>query len=192
MFTNRLSAATRAAIAVLLFCLAAVGWAAREAPKRAALTPVQAQAVILAVEDEIYDFGYQKNFYQVAAQSAPGVTRLPLYIRPSLENGEGAVIYKLMPYGEVLRAFHLDKNGLAVLEGDPEGGFPPTQPNLLTVYLDDREVCQRKREWSELHFEVFDSPSAERVKEARERQTQRVGYSIREVPPREDRKYPPQ
>jgi hypothetical protein len=74
---------------------------------------------------------------------------LLLYIQPVLKDGEGAVIYKLMPHGEVIRNFHLNMDGLAILEGAPDSGFPPTHPNILTLYMDDDEVCRRKHEWGE-------------------------------------------
>jgi hypothetical protein len=143
------------------------------------------------VQDEIYDFGYQKQFYEVGPEPASGVTRVPLYIQPRLKDGEGTVIYKLMPYGEVIRNFHFNKDGLAVLEGAPDGGFPPTQPNTLTLYMDDDDVCRWKHEWVRAHFDILDTPPPQRVSEASERQEQRVGYSAREAPPKELRKFPP-
>jgi hypothetical protein len=161
---------------------------AQKAAVPTTLSGAQIQAVILAIEDEIYDFGYQKQFYEVGPESAPGVTRLPLYIQPALTGGEGTVVYKLMPHGEVIRNFHLSKDGLAILEGAADSGFPPTQPNTLTMYLDDDEVCRRKHEWVREHFDILDAPAPERIKEAGERQKRRVGYSAREAPPKDERK----
>jgi len=162
-------------------------------PRAAVLTPLsrpQIEAVILAVEDEIYDFGYQKDFYEVGHEYRPGVTRLPLYIQPGLQGGEGTVIYKLLPHGEVIRNFHLNKDGLAVLEGAPDSGFPPTQPNTLTLYMDDDDVCRRKHEWLKERFDILDAPSRDRIREAGERQKRRVGYSAGEAPPKDQRKSP--
>ena len=151
----------------------------------------EARAVILAVEDEVYDRGYQKRFYMVGPEVSRGVTRLPLYIQPTVKKDGGTAIYKLMPYGEVLRGFHFSKDGLAVLEGDPDGGFPPTDPDVLTLYLDDDDVCRWKHTWKKYFFEIIDSPSAERIQEAVARQKQRVGYSYPEMPPKEQRRFPP-
>jgi hypothetical protein len=149
------------------------------------------QAVILAVEDEVYDFDYQKQFWEVGPEPTRGTTRLPVYIQPALKDGEGAVIYKLMPYGEVILDIHFNKEGLAVLEGEADGGFRPTQPNMLTVYLDDDDVCRWKHDWLREHFDIMDAPPPERIRDASQRQKQRVGYSAREGPPKELRKFPP-
>ena len=185
--------AALAPIKLFLACLcacSAMGFT-QKAAVPATLSRVQIQAVILAVEDEVYDFSYQKEFYEVGREAGPGVTRLPLYIQPRLKDGEGAVIYKLMPHGEVIRNFHFNKDGLAILEGAPDSGFPPTHPNILTLYMDDDEVCRLKHEWEREYFEILDAPAAERVSEAGERQKKRVGYSAREAPPKDMRKSPP-
>lgn len=133
----------------------------------------------------------RSSFTKLGTSLRQGATRLALYIQPALRNGEGAVIYKLMPHGEVIRNFHLGKDGLAVLEGTADSGFPPTQPNTLTLYLDDDEVCRRKHEWLREHFDILDAPTPERITEAGERQKQRVGYSAREAPPKDLRNLPP-
>lgn len=184
-----------ALILLLIFCAGSFRTAkgfTQEARRASLLSPAQVRAVVLAVEDEIYDYGYQKSFQMVGKQAVPGVTRLPLYMRPTLTHGEGAVIYKLMPLGEVVRDFHFDKNGLAVLEGDPSSHFPPTQPNTLTLYMDDDDVCRWKRTWSKQYFEILDSPPVQRVKVASDRQIHRVGFSAAQSPPASDRKSPPQ
>ncbi len=181
----------RPTVLVVFFWIFVAAGFAREPRRNGNLGESQVHAVILAVQDEIYDFGYQKQFYVVGTESTRGVTRVPLYIQPRLKHGEGTVIYKLMPYGEVIRNFHFNKDGLAVLEGAADGGFPPTQPNTLTLYMDDDDVCRWKHEWVRAHFDILDTPPAERLGEASERQKQRVGYSAREAPPKELRKFPP-
>lgn len=155
------------------------------------ITSAQVRAVGQAIEDEIYDRGLQKHSYMVGPEIRPGVTQLPYYVRPTLKGGEGGVIYKLMPYGEVIRGFYFKPNGLAVLDGDPDSGFPPTDPDMLTLYLDDDQVCNWKHTWLRLHFEVIDNPSAERSSQAAMRQKERVGYSYREMPRKEQRMVPP-
>jgi len=181
----------RPALVVMFFCLVAAAGSAQRAHEGETLTASQILAVILAVEDEIYDFGFQKQFYEVGPEPARGVTRVPLYIQPRLKDGEGTVIYKLMPYGEVIRSYHFNKDGLAVLEGEADGGFPPTQPNTLTLYMDDDDVCRWKQRWVRQHFDILDTPPPERIGEAGERQKRRVGYSAREAPPKAGRKFPP-
>jgi hypothetical protein len=144
----------------------------------------EAKAVIQAVEDEIYDYGYQKHFYQMGENlsrppSSPR-TRIWIYIEPEvdLQERSGRVIYKLMPYGEVLRDFTIGKDGLVVLNGNPQNGFPQTQESSTkTVYIDDEEVCQMKRDWLKRFFVVEDSPTQEVVQEAIRRQKLRTGFS---------------
>lgn len=182
---------TGAATLVALFSIALAWPRIGNRTASTQLSDAQVKAVVLAVEDEVYDFGYEKHFDLVGPAPRPGVTRLPVYITPTLHDGEGKVIYKLMPYGEVIRGFHFGKRGLAVLEGAPDSGFRPTEPNLLTVYLDDDDVCRWKHEWLRRYFEIMDVPPRELVKEAGERQKQRVGYSAQEVPPASQRKLQP-
>ena len=144
----------------------------------------EVKAVIQSVEDEIYDYGYQKQFYHmgedVATSPSAPHTRMRIYIEPEAdaEYREGRVIYKLMPYGEVLRDFVIRKNGLVALDGNPQNGFPPTQEtSTKTVYMDDDEVCQMKHDWLKSFFVVDDSPSPERIQEAAHRQKIRTGFS---------------
>ena len=94
--------------------------------------------------------------------------------------------------GGGIRGFHFSKEGLVVLEGDPDGGFPPTDPDMLTIYVDDDDICRWKHTWKKYHFEIVDSPTTERINEAGTRQRQRVGYSYREMPTKEQRRFPPE
>jgi len=137
------------------------------------------KSLVQAIQDEIYDYGYQGQYFPeggpVGDLVTESTTRVPLYIKPSLDDEEGHVIYKLMPYGEVLRFFHVQGDGTVVLDGDPELGFPSSQPNKKTVYLKDSVVDLMKREWLKSSFEVELSPSPERVQGAVRRQKQRNG-----------------
>jgi hypothetical protein len=56
-----------------LYACAAMGFT-QKAAVPTTLSRAQIQAVILAVEDEVYDFGYQKEFYEVGREAGPGVT----------------------------------------------------------------------------------------------------------------------
>lgn len=72
-------------------------------------------------------------------------TAVPVFIsKLSVGEKEGAVIYRLMPFGEVLRGVRLRGDGLAVLGGSPGRGFPGTPADTKTVYLDDDFVCKFK------------------------------------------------
>ncbi len=155
----------------------------------------EVKAVIQAIEDEIYDYGYQKQFYHMGedvgtSPNAPR-SRMRIYIEPEVDTEDrgGRVIYKLMPYGEVLRDFIIRKNGLAVLDGDPQNGFPQTEESSTqTVFMDDDEVCQMKHDWLKAFFVVDDSPSPERIHEAAQRQKIRTGFSDSEYRHRQSHK----
>jgi hypothetical protein len=193
MFIHDRKAMMRSVVAVwVVGSLFAWAGSALGSSSKRQLSDKEGNAVILAVEDEVYDRGYQKRFYMVGPETRRGVTQLPLYIRPTLEDGEGLVIYILMPLGEVIRGFHFSKEGLVVLEGDPDGGFPPTDPDMLTIYVDDDNICRWKHTWKKYHFEIIDSPAPERIDEGGIRQKQRVGYSYREMPSKEQRRFPPE
>lgn len=190
---------------VLLFSSALVYASKRQAPQkrqrdyvvsgetqRIPVRDSDVEAVIQAIEDEIYDYGYQGFGFDYAGKPVQqGEYRLPVYFRPYLgrgkdlgevAKGEGFVIYKYPPFGEVFRLFTLEKGGLAVVYGNPEFGFPPTHPNFLTLFMDDDEVCQYKHDWVKAYFVVDLKPSAERLHQAAERQVQRIGRSVRLSP----------
>jgi len=143
------------------------------------LTPSETRALVQAVQDEIYDREYQGNFFPeggpVGDIISDSRTRVPLYVDPVLEDGEGEAIYKLMPYGEVLRLFHVHDDGTIVLDGDPELGFPASQPNRKTVYIKDGDVDRMKRGWVKSSFEIDLSPSPETIQDVVRRQKQRTG-----------------
>ena len=143
------------------------------------LTQSETKALVQAVQDEIYDREYQGYFFPEGGPVGDVVTesrtRVPLYVDPMVEGGEGQVIYKLMPYGEVLRLFRVHDDGTIVLDGDPELGFPASQPDRKTVYLEDGTVYRMKREWVKSSFEIDLSPSPEMMQDVIRRQKQRTG-----------------
>lgn len=173
--------------AILVFLLLFVLFApqVRAQSQKRRVSGSEVNAVVQAIEDEIYDYGYQKQFYQMGeaanepSAGARGV-RMRVYIDPEIDlaYASGRVIYKLMPYGEVLRDFTIRKDGVIVLAGNPQNGFPPTQESSTkTVYLDDDEVCRMKHDWLRHFFQIDDVPSRERIEQAVERQKLRVGFS---------------
>jgi NTF2 fold immunity protein len=160
---------------------------AEQASKKRKLREAEVKAVIEAVEDEIYDYGYERGYYEIGNNLGTSLHwrgRLPIYISPEVEDGEGEVIYKLMPYGEVFRAFEVEDDDSVILYGNPQNGFPPTQESSTkTVYMDDDEVCQMKHKWLRRSFEVDDSPTPEMRQEAVRRQKLRTGFSDWEYAP---------
>jgi hypothetical protein len=161
------------------------------------VTPEQQKAITQAIEDEIYDFGYQSwDFGYIGKTIDHDQQKIRAYVEPQrktyLRGGGdpvGYVIYKYMPFGEVLRMFWFKKDGLAVLGGNPEMGFTPEHPNYLTVYMGDDELLQDKEHWLRLSFIINLHPTAERLREAARRQIRRIGYSVRLDP--SHRFYPP-
>jgi len=152
-------------------------------PQKRPISHREVEAVIQAVEDEIYDYGYQKHFYHIGENigtaSAPRA-RIRIYIDPEINTAGqiGQIIYKLMPYGEVFRDYAILNNGLVVLEGDPQNGFPQTQESSTkTLYMDDDDILRMKHDWLRRFFTVDDSPAPSRIQQAAERQKERTGFS---------------
>lgn len=138
------------------------------------LTAADEEAVEQAILDEMYAHHLQGYVADIGKQESGPVYQLRAYFKPNLNsNRAGWVIYKLMPYGQVLRMFSLRSDGLAVLYGRLRDRFPPTQPSYLTVYMDDDQLCQFERDWSKEHFDVLLKPSTDRVAEALARQRKR-------------------
>ncbi|MGH9738708.1 MAG: hypothetical protein ACRD4X_08985 [Candidatus Acidiferrales bacterium] len=145
------------------------------------MSRVDTKSLVESIEDEIYDYGYEGDYFPVGGAVGDPVsdneTVVPAYIDPALEGEEGQAIYKLMPYGEVLRFFHVLPGGAVVLDGDPQVGFPASQPDRKTVYLRDEDVSRMKRDWIKSSFEVQLSPGARRIQQAAKRQKMRTGFS---------------
>jgi len=151
------------------------------------VTPIDAQAVTLAIQDEMYDEGCQGYVADLADEhQGENTSRMHVYIQPALRTGTGAVgkgegwlIYKFRPLGEVFRLFWFKPGGLVMLGGHPEWNFPPTEPSYLTIYMDDDELCKFKREWLKVSFTIDLKPSQQRLREAIARQKIRWGSNYR-------------
>ena len=166
-----------------------------QGPTKVRLTQSETKALVQAVQDEIYDREYQGHFFPeggpVGDVISDSRTRVPLYVDPIVQDGEGEAIYKLMPHGEVFRLFHVQDNGTVVLDGDPELGFPASQPNRKTVYLRDDDVDRMKRAWVKSSFEIDLWPSAETIQDVVRRQKQRTGgFSAWEIAHSKESKKP--
>jgi hypothetical protein len=136
------------------------------------------KALIQAIQDEIYDEGCQGYGFDASRHHGDNSYDLPLYVKPTF-NSEKLywAIYKLLPIGEVLREFAIGGDGLAAVSGHPQWRFPSTDPSYLTVYMDDDQLSQFKHDWMRTSFTLERSPSAQRLREARERQKKRFGSS---------------
>jgi hypothetical protein len=138
------------------------------------LSTADKNAVMQAVVDEIYAEHLQGYVADVGKNMSGFEYQLNAYFKPTLNSDRaGWVIYKLMPYGQVLRMFSIRSDGVAVLYGKLRDRFPPTQPSYLTVYMDEDQLCQFEKEWSKEHFNVTLKPSADRIAEALARQRTR-------------------
>jgi hypothetical protein len=141
---------------------------------KARVAPSEIRSLAQAIQDEIYDYEYEEYFFPEGGPVGDVISstrvRVPLYVDPEITDGEGRTIYKLMPHGEVIRYFHVQRGGTVRLEGDPQLGFPASQPSRKTVYLRDADLAQMKRDWVRSAFDIDLSPSSERVQDAVRRQ----------------------
>jgi hypothetical protein len=167
------------AFLLFLLLLSTTSVSSAQGSTKVRLTQSETKALVQAVQDEIYDREYQGYFFPeggpVGDVISESRTRVPLYVDPVVEDGEGEALYKLMPYGEVVRLFHVHNDGTIVLDGDPELGFPASQPNRKTVYMEDRAVNRMKRDWVKSSFQIDLSPSPETIQDVIRRQKQRTG-----------------
>lgn len=164
------------AITVLFLCLSSahVAIAGHSKPNEHDIA-----AIVQAVEDEIYDWGYENRYANIGTTGAiSSPTDVPIFISPELDDdGSGSVIYRFMPFGEVLRRFAFRADGVAVLWGDPLNGFPASQPDTKTIYLHDEDICAFKQRAVRAYFTVDPDVSRRRREEAGRRQIVRVGHS---------------
>lgn len=112
-----------------------------------------AEIIVRSIQKDVYERHFQHYYMDIGGDEGQGVHRVPLYISPEVATGKGWVIYKFMPYGEVMRMVEI-RRGTAVLHGDPRNGFPPTQPDYLTVYMDDDKLCGLKKSWRRTTFSI--------------------------------------
>jgi hypothetical protein len=156
---------------------------AQSAKKLRRISPVEIESIKRAVQDEIYDYGYYKDFYHIGENTGTPehwMSRTHIYIKPTFDatNGYGIVIYKLMPFGQVYRLFYLDEKGVVKLDGDPQNGFPLTQPSRQTVFMDEEDICHDETTWISSSFIVDVTPSVELISSSARRQQVRTGFSF--------------
>jgi hypothetical protein len=132
------------------------------------------RALVQAIQDEIYSDNLEADGYDAGVPAGEGEYRLELYVQPAFnEQGLAWAIYKLMPYGEVLRMFWIGRDGTVFLYGGSKAQFSPTGPSCLTAYMDDGELLRAKQRWTQAYFSVDLQPSAENLRESKERQKKR-------------------
>src|SRR6266404_7151529 len=115
------------------FLLIALSTSSGQPDAKARVTKSEISSLAQAIQDEIYDYEYEGHFFPeggpVGDAISSATVRVPLYVDPKIRNGQGRTIYKLMPHGEVIRYFHVQRDGTVRLEGDPQLGFPASQPS---------------------------------------------------------------
>jgi len=137
-----------------------------------AVTDSEIRLVITAIRDEIYTNNYAPRYVDLQQDS------LALYVRPQKEAGEIWVIYKLLPFGEILRVASLSPDAsLMLLAGNPANGFPITRSSaMLTLFIPDDSVIRMKTQWRRVWFSINTRPSAAEKELAAQRQAHR--YAI--------------
>jgi len=167
---------TKTTACVLLYVVSIASYAIGGMSKP---TEQNVTAIVQAVEDEIYDYGYEKDFVNIGSTGAiDSPTEITIFISPDLYgDGHGVVIYKYMPFGEVQRRFAFRPDGIAVLWGKPINRFPASQPDTNTLYLRDDDICAFKQKAIRASFTVDPNVSRTRREEAAKRQKVRIGFS---------------
>jgi hypothetical protein len=158
---------------------------AGDLPANRPLSDSDVAQLVQAIKDEVYDYGSYKDFWGFEAQGPNGPrAEFPIFVTPTLTwntgSWSGKVIYRYPPFGEVMRVFYVNQKGTdAALGGSPESGFPWTQPNILTVYIKDEEICRYKHDWEKIDFTLDLKPTKRRISEAAANQVRRIGSSHR-------------
>jgi hypothetical protein len=163
-----------------LFCVLSVNAAFAGDQRR--LSTAEITEIKQAICDEIYDYGYYGEFYQIGENIGTPkhwVARVRVYIDPAYSSADehGQVIYKLMPFGQIYRLFFIDKDGKLTLDGNPQNKFPITQPSRQTVYMDEEDVRQDEQAWVKSSFTIDTEPSSDTIQSAVQRQKIRAGFS---------------
>lgn len=170
-------------LSLILLLVFAAPLKAQNAPSSVRDSKGLLPAVAQAIEDELYDLGHEKLYFQIdennGGDSSPA--EISMYVSKKISsNGTGVVVYKDMPYGEVYRYFDVDSDGVVKLAGNPTSKFPPNGGSMLTVYMTDEEVCefiQQKAYKSKFTINPLASPK--RIRDAEDRQLKRIGYTFR-------------
>jgi hypothetical protein len=158
-------------VLVMTLSLASTLLAGRPQQKRP-IREAEINAVIEAIQDELYDLNLEKYVDDIGTRSPNNRNQysVNVYFQPEvIEDSRSWVIYKLMPDGEILRMYEIGRSGRIYLHGKP-GEFRITQPDYPTVFMDDDQLCKLKHDWLRRHFVVDTNPSAELVAAARARQ----------------------
>ena len=132
-----------------------------------------------AIIDEIYDYGYFVKYASNGSRSSCGsVSNMTILFNPRYDDKDkyGEVIYELKPYGKIYRLYYLEK-GVVKLDGDPENGFPQSQPSHKTSFIDHDDLSSMERNWVKLRAELCLAPKRTTIMAAAKRQKARTGFS---------------
>jgi hypothetical protein len=165
---------------LILLCALSVGAASRVDQRR--LSSTEIAELKQAISDEIYDYGYYREFYQIGeniGNPQHWVAKIHLYINPIYNSADkhGEAIYKLMPIGQIHRLFFIEEAGNIALDGDPSSNFPITQSSQQTVYMDEEDVLKFEQSWMKELLVIDTKPSTEMIRSAAGRQLNRTGFS---------------
>lgn len=123
-----------------------------------------------AATDEIYAAGHAVLYTDLPAKG----DSVLMYVNPRKCGHTFFIIYKLLPYGEVLRGGWYLKDSLMTLAISPTLGFQVgVSTAVRTLYLRDDEVEEMKASWKRVWFRVERFPSRDVVDAARARQARR-------------------
>ena len=145
------------------------------------ITPALIHSLEVSVEDEVYDNGFEEEYVGAGtndgAAGAKWISRMPIYVNPQIDQGVGRAVYDLKHYGEIYRAFYFRDDGMVVLDGDAEKGFPPSDASFEAKYMDRDRLVRLKRDWLHETFVINTDPDIRMVREAAARQRERTGAS---------------
>jgi hypothetical protein len=169
---------------ILFFVLQSLStaWAVVDDKKQTQLYSAEIDSIKEAIQDEIYDYGYYKDYLQIGKNigtPAHWISQSPMYINliNNADGESGEVIYKYMPFGEIDRLFHFGRGKKVILDGNPQNEFPKSQPSQKTIFMDQEDVFEREAHSIKGFFLIDAKPNVETIKKASQRQKERVGFS---------------
>jgi hypothetical protein len=122
----------------------------------------------------MYDEGCQGWVFDVADSHDGDTMHMHVYIRHELRTdqttgevgkGEGWLIYKFRPLGEVFRLL-VQAGRARHARWSPRMELSPNRAFHLTIYMSDDELCKFKHEWLKVSFTVDLKPSRQCLREA--------------------------
>lgn len=144
--------------------------AAQYACDGAEVTKKNMADLVQAATDEIYAAGHAVLYTDLPTKG----DSVLMYVSPRRCGEMFFAIYKLLPYGEVLRGGWYLSDSLMTMAISPTAGFQlGVSTAVQTLYLRDDDVQKMKTSWQRVWFRVERLPSPEVVQAARARQARR-------------------